>query len=183
MEAERLYTKQPSRTIQQKRGGEGALEMVDNRPAGILQAMSEHPIQKQSVIQMQNILDTERVDLSIYGKEKLNKIILCGDSFISGVHQEIMCEFEKSVSPTSKMYLRFSRNNAKDTAMVTNEKRLNDLKSKKIDTNVDAALQVFCETHNLWPKYDQADCQLFAQKIFSNITGESFENDDDYDFM
>ena len=34
MEAERLYTKQPSRTIQQKRGGEGALEMVDNRPAG-----------------------------------------------------------------------------------------------------------------------------------------------------
>ena len=46
MEAERLYTKQPSRTIQQKRGGEGALEMVDNRPAGILQAMSERPIQR-----------------------------------------------------------------------------------------------------------------------------------------
>lgn len=46
MEAERLYTKQQSRTIQQKRGGEGALEMVDNRPAGILQAMSEHPIQR-----------------------------------------------------------------------------------------------------------------------------------------
>lgn len=46
MEAERLYTKQPSRTIQQKCGGEGALEMVDNRPAGILQAMSEHPIQR-----------------------------------------------------------------------------------------------------------------------------------------
>ena len=40
MKAERLYTKQPSRTIQQKRGDEGALEMVDNRPAGILQAMS-----------------------------------------------------------------------------------------------------------------------------------------------
>ena len=35
MEAERLYTKQPSRTIQQKRGGEGALEMVDNRPAAV----------------------------------------------------------------------------------------------------------------------------------------------------
>ena len=46
MEAERLYAKQPSRTIQQKRGGEGALEMVDNRPAGILQTMSEHPIQR-----------------------------------------------------------------------------------------------------------------------------------------
>lgn len=46
MEAERLYTKQPSRTIQQKSGGEGALEMVDKRPAGILQAMSEHPIQR-----------------------------------------------------------------------------------------------------------------------------------------
>ena len=46
MEAERLYTKQTSRTIQQKRGGEGALEMVDNRPAGILQAMSERPIQR-----------------------------------------------------------------------------------------------------------------------------------------
>ena len=46
MEAERLYTKQLSRTIQQKRGGEGALEMVDNRPAWILQAMSEHPIQR-----------------------------------------------------------------------------------------------------------------------------------------
>ena len=35
MEAKRLYTKQPSRTIQQKRGGEGALEMVDNRPAAV----------------------------------------------------------------------------------------------------------------------------------------------------
>ena len=35
MEAERLYTKQPSHTIQQKRGGEGALEMVDNRPAAV----------------------------------------------------------------------------------------------------------------------------------------------------
>lgn len=46
MEAERLYTKQPSRTIQQKHVGEGALEMVDNRPAGILQAMSERPIQR-----------------------------------------------------------------------------------------------------------------------------------------
>lgn len=46
MEAERLYTKQPSRTIQQKRGGKGALEMVDNRPAGILQAISERPIQR-----------------------------------------------------------------------------------------------------------------------------------------
>ena len=46
METERLYTKPLSRTIQQKRGGEGALEMVDNRPAGILQAMSEHPIQR-----------------------------------------------------------------------------------------------------------------------------------------
>ena len=46
MEAERVYTKQPSHTIQQKHGGEGALEMVDNRPAGILQAMSEHPIQR-----------------------------------------------------------------------------------------------------------------------------------------
>ena len=46
MEAERLYTKQPSRTIQQKRGGEGALEMVDNRPAGTLQAMSERPIKR-----------------------------------------------------------------------------------------------------------------------------------------
>ena len=45
METERLYTKPLSRTIQQKRGGEGALEMVDNRPNGILQAMSEHPIQ------------------------------------------------------------------------------------------------------------------------------------------
>ena len=46
METERLYTKPPSRTIQQKHGGEGALEMVDNRPAGILQAMSERPIQR-----------------------------------------------------------------------------------------------------------------------------------------
>ena len=46
MVAERLYTKQPSRTIQQKHGGEGALEMVDNSPAGILQTMSERPIQR-----------------------------------------------------------------------------------------------------------------------------------------
>ena len=46
MRIEKILMKQPSRTIQQKRGGEGALEMVDNRPAGILQAMSERPIQR-----------------------------------------------------------------------------------------------------------------------------------------
>ena len=46
MEAEILYTKQLSRTIQQKRGGEGASEMVDNRPTRIPQAMSERPIQR-----------------------------------------------------------------------------------------------------------------------------------------
>ena len=51
MEAERLYTKQPSRTIQQKRGGEGALEMVDNRPAGIHRLNNNKTfIQKQTKV-------------------------------------------------------------------------------------------------------------------------------------
>ena len=41
MEAEKTYQNKVARTIQQRRNGEGALEMVDNRPAGILQAVAE----------------------------------------------------------------------------------------------------------------------------------------------
>lgn len=71
MEAERLYIKQPSRTIQQKRGGEGAMEMVDNRPAGILQAMSEHPIQR-----VEDDEDTlqGKFEQSIQKKAELNRV-------------------------------------------------------------------------------------------------------------
>lgn len=41
MEAEKTYQNKVPRTIQQKRGGEGALEFADNRPGGILQAKAE----------------------------------------------------------------------------------------------------------------------------------------------
>lgn len=41
MEAEKTYQNKVARTIRQRRNGEGALEMVDNRPAGILQAVAE----------------------------------------------------------------------------------------------------------------------------------------------
>ena len=42
MEAEKVYQEKANRTIQQKRGGEGALEMVDNRPQNpVLQRMGE----------------------------------------------------------------------------------------------------------------------------------------------
>ena len=45
MEAEKTYQNKIPRTIQQKRGGEGALEFVDNRQGGILQAVAE-PVQR-----------------------------------------------------------------------------------------------------------------------------------------
>ena len=45
MEAEKTYQNKVPRTIQQKRGGEGALEFVDNRQGGILQAVAE-PVQR-----------------------------------------------------------------------------------------------------------------------------------------
>lgn len=45
MEAEKTYQNKVPRTIQQKRGGEGALEFVDNRQGGILQAAAE-PVQR-----------------------------------------------------------------------------------------------------------------------------------------
>jgi hypothetical protein len=45
MEAEKTYQNKVPRTIQQKRGGEGALEFVDNRQGGILQAVAE-PMQR-----------------------------------------------------------------------------------------------------------------------------------------
>lgn len=45
MEAEKTYQNKVARTIQQKRNGEGALEMADNRPIGMLQAMAE-PLQQ-----------------------------------------------------------------------------------------------------------------------------------------
>lgn len=45
MEAEKTYQNKVPRTIQQKRGGEGALEFADNRQAGILQAVAE-PVQR-----------------------------------------------------------------------------------------------------------------------------------------
>lgn len=41
MEAEKTYQHKVPRTIQQKRGGDGALEFVDNRQGGILQAVAE----------------------------------------------------------------------------------------------------------------------------------------------
>ena len=45
MEAEKTYQNQVPRTIQQKRGREGALEFADNRQTGILQAVAE-PVQR-----------------------------------------------------------------------------------------------------------------------------------------
>ena len=45
MEAEKTYQNKVPRTIQQKRGGEGALEFADNRQGGILQAVAE-PVQR-----------------------------------------------------------------------------------------------------------------------------------------
>lgn len=44
MEAEKTYQNKVARTIQQKRNGEGALEFADNRPAGILQAISKNKL-------------------------------------------------------------------------------------------------------------------------------------------
>lgn len=41
MEAEKTYQNKVARTIQQKRNGEGALELLDNRSHGILQAVTE----------------------------------------------------------------------------------------------------------------------------------------------
>mgnify|MGYP002428462817 CR=1 FL=1 len=45
MEAEKTYQNKVPRTIQQKRGGDGALEFVDNRQGGILQVVAE-PVQR-----------------------------------------------------------------------------------------------------------------------------------------
>lgn len=45
MEAEKTYQNKVARTIQQKHGGDGALEFVDNRQGGILQAVAE-PMQR-----------------------------------------------------------------------------------------------------------------------------------------
>jgi len=45
MEAEKTYQNKVARTIQQKRNGEGALELLDNRQHGILQAVTE-PVQR-----------------------------------------------------------------------------------------------------------------------------------------
>lgn len=44
MKAEKTYQNKVPRTIQQKRGGDGALEFADNRPGGILQTMSKNKI-------------------------------------------------------------------------------------------------------------------------------------------
>ncbi len=45
METEKTYQNKVARTIQQKRNGEATLEMADNRPAGMLQAVAE-PLQQ-----------------------------------------------------------------------------------------------------------------------------------------
>ena len=45
MKTEKTYQNKVARTIQQKRSGEGALELADNRPAGIFQAVAE-PVQR-----------------------------------------------------------------------------------------------------------------------------------------
>lgn len=176
MEAEKTYLSKVPRTIQQKRNAEGALEFVDNRP--IYNVISP----KNNVTIQRNEINDYRVYPDIYANHKLTSIRLCGDSYDSGVHQEIICVFENSDLPSSPMYLRFSRNNNSDTAMVTAEARLDTLQEKNIDIDVDTAYNVFLGVHNEWPNYEQADCQMFAKTIYSHITGDKFM-DDDSDFM
>lgn len=63
MEAEKVYQEKANRTIQQKRGGGGALEMVDNRPQiPVLQRMGEEedePLQGKFVQPVQREEDDE----------------------------------------------------------------------------------------------------------------------------
>ncbi len=176
MEAEKTYQNKVARTIQQIRSGEGTLEFADNRPIYNLIPP------KSNVMIQRNVINDYRVYPNVYANHKLNSIRLCGDSYTSGVHQEIICVFVNSDLPSSHMYLRFSRNNESDTAMITPEARLDTLQEKNIDIDVDTAYNVFLGVHNKFPNYKQADCQIFAQSIYSYITGDEFIDIDD-DFM
>lgn len=57
MEAEKTYQNKVPRTIQQKRGGEGALEFADNRSAGILQTISKNKFNHLTQFQVPTVIN------------------------------------------------------------------------------------------------------------------------------
>ena len=118
------------------------------------------------------------VNISDNNNDLISSVWICGSATASQ-HQEVICVIG------SRGFLRFSRNNSSDTAMSTNQARLPIIYHTQVhNVTVGQALTAYSQTHALWPRYDQADCQTFAQEIVFRLTGQHvFGHGEDDDFM
>lgn len=105
-------------------------------------------------------------------------VILQG-STIASQHQDLICPLKNGNN------LRFSRNNAADTAQYGADRgRAKEIASftPKEGTTVKAALRAFRSAHDALRLYDHGDCQVFAAHIVKEMTGHEtgFGGDDDF---
>lgn len=129
-----------------------------------------------------NEVVTKRVDeFSPGSSTAVGKIYLRG-SWTTGQHQEILCEVGDN-------FIRLSRTNGSDTiqygARWEHKIQMPVLEETKlVGKTVGDVVQAFEDAHDSWPRYEQADCQAFAQRIFKRLAGyaPSGGGDDD-DFM
>ncbi|MGF6668387.1 hypothetical protein [Pseudomonas monsensis] len=103
---------------------------------------------------------------------KLDGILLRGDSFITGTHHEVLIKLVNGVN------IRVSRTNGEDTFQIGayetsgNGYTANTLKSfsSKGGFMCKDVIKAFKKIHSLHPRYDQADCQVFARKVILEIS-------------
>lgn len=116
-----------------------------------------------------NEIEEKRVDsFSPSDGASVSKIFLRGD-WTSGRHQEILCQVGDN-------YIRLSRTNGTDTiqygARWEHRQQMPVLdETALVGKTVGDVVQAFRDTHDRVPRYDQADCQVFAQRIFKCLTG------------
>jgi hypothetical protein len=110
---------------------------------------------------------------------KVTNVILEG-STISEKHQDILCKLD------SGLFVRFSRNNAGDTAQFGAELGKLPLISQNSppkDTTLASVLTIFKKVHNSIPLYSQGDCHIFSENMIKEIIGQNTEFGAEDNFM
>lgn len=112
----------------------------------------------------------------------VTKIFLRGE-WTESRHQEVLCQVGDD-------FIRLSRTNGSDTIQYGArwEHRIEMpvlADAKLVGKTVGDVVRAFQDTHDGIPRYDQGDCQVFAQRIFKRLAGytPSGSGGDDDDFM
>lgn len=109
-------------------------------------------------------------------QQTITSVLLQG-STIAGRHQDVICGL------ASGHYLRFSRNNAFDTAQYgadVGRMPLIQTYHPHRGATVRTALTAFRSAHDAMRRYEQGDCQSFADSLIYHLTGQhtGFGGDD-----